>query len=140
MAACTVTTLIDAPLQLVWDCFTQPEHITQWNQADESWHCPNSVNDLREGGRFSATMAAKDGSTKFDFTGTYTLVEPLTKITYRLDDDRMVSVVFTVQQNGVLITETFETENVYSHERQRAGWQAILDSFGRHVMSQKIPT
>lgn len=30
---------IAAPLQKVWDYWTGPEHVTQWNQASDDWHC-----------------------------------------------------------------------------------------------------
>lgn len=33
----------------------------------------------------------------------------------------------------VLVQETFDAETQNSRERQRTGWQAILDNFGRHV-------
>jgi uncharacterized protein YndB with AHSA1/START domain len=35
----------------VWDKYTQPECITQWNFADQSWCCPSASNDLQVGGQ-----------------------------------------------------------------------------------------
>jgi uncharacterized protein YndB with AHSA1/START domain len=35
----------------VWDKYTQPECITQWNFADPSWCCPSASNDLQVGGQ-----------------------------------------------------------------------------------------
>jgi uncharacterized protein YndB with AHSA1/START domain len=134
----TVATTVPAPIDFVWKCFTQPEHITQWNQADKSWHCPQSVVDLQVGGRFCTTMAAKDGTTAFDFTGKYTQVEPPTTLAYTLDDGRTVRVTFTDTAAGVVVTEDFETEQVHSLEQQRVGWQAILDSFARYVVESEL--
>jgi uncharacterized protein YndB with AHSA1/START domain len=31
------------------------------------------------------------------------------------------------------VAESFEAENVYSHDMQRAGWQSILDNFKKYV-------
>ena len=37
------------------------------------------------------------------------------------------------QADGVLVKETFDTEDENTPELQRQGWQAILDNFGKHV-------
>ena len=92
--AITVTTDIDAPLDAVWTAWTAPEHITQWNQASPDWHCPKASNDLRPGGLFSSTMAARDGSFEFEFGGEHTAVVPHERIESRLGDGRTMQVVF----------------------------------------------
>jgi uncharacterized protein YndB with AHSA1/START domain len=81
-------------------------------------------------------MEAKDGSSGFDFEGTYTRVVPQKAIEFRMPDDREVQVEFIPRADGVLVKETFDTENENSPELQRDGWQAILDNFGRHVESK----
>ena len=93
----TVETVVKAPLNTVWDTWNNPEDIKQWNTAQEDWHTPRSTVDLREGGKFSARMEAKDGSMGFDFEGTYTRVEPNKLIEYRMDDDRQVTIEFVEQ-------------------------------------------
>ncbi len=47
----------------------------KWNQAIPEWHCPSAEVDLREGGKHSARMEARDGSMGFDFSGTYEEVD-----------------------------------------------------------------
>ena len=42
----TTKTTINCNLKKVWDYYTLPEHIVQWNFAEPSWHCPNAENDL----------------------------------------------------------------------------------------------
>ena len=74
MEPITVQATINAPIEIVWQMWTLPEHITQWCFASPDWHCPAATNDPRTGGKFSSTMAAKDGSFSFDFGGTYTNV------------------------------------------------------------------
>ena len=71
----TVEANFSVPVEKVWRSWTEPQHITQWNQASPDWHCPKATNDLREGGKFSSTMAARDGSMSFDFGGVHTKVE-----------------------------------------------------------------
>jgi uncharacterized protein YndB with AHSA1/START domain len=121
------------PLEKVWDYFTRPEHITKWCFASDDWHCPKADNDLRTGGTFSTTMASKDGSTQFDFGGTYSEVVPMKKYVYTLADGRKVTVKFDVLDDAVILTENFEPERQNSLEMQRSGWQAILENFKKHV-------
>lgn len=109
----------------------------KWNAASDDWHTTESKVDLREGGRFSSRMEAKDGSVGFDFSGTYTNVVDKRRIEYSLDDDRKVVVQFSIVEDGVKVEETFESESQYSLEHQREGWQSILDNFARYVESNK---
>ncbi len=129
----TVETAIKAKLNAVWDAWNNPADIKQWNAAQDDWHTTRSAVDLREGGKFSARMEAKDGSAGFDFEGTYTRVEPKKAIDYRMSDGRDVKVEFVERRDEVLVTETFDAETENTPELQRKGWQAILDNFGRHV-------
>ena len=71
----TIETIITAPIGKVWASWTKPEHIINWNFAADGWHCPKAENDLKPNGKFSSTMAAKDGSFSFDFCGTHTTIE-----------------------------------------------------------------
>lgn len=129
----TVETTVNAPVEKVWEYWNEPKHITQWCTATPEWHTPQAENDLRVGGKFSTTMAAKDGSISFDFAGEYTSVEPLKKIEYTLGDDRKVKISFTGEGDKTRIVETFDTEKTNPVEMQRGGWQAILDNFRAHV-------
>jgi uncharacterized protein YndB with AHSA1/START domain len=134
----TIETLVKADLNTVWAAWNNPEDIKQWNAASDDWHTTQSTVDLREGGKFSSRMEAKDGSAGFDFEGTYTRIVAQKIIEYRLGDDRDVKVEFAEGADGVLVRETFEAESQIDLERQRRGWQAILDNFARHVEAKDI--
>lgn len=129
----TVQSNINAPLDKVWECWTSPEHITKWNNASDDWHTPYAENDLRTGGKFKSTMAAKDGSMSFDFEGEYTLVENFKTINYIMADGRKVEVTFAEPASGVEVIESFDPETVNPEEMQRDGWQAILNNFKKYV-------
>ena len=131
----TVETAVKAPLSRVWDAWNNPEDIKQWNAASDDWHTPSASVDLREGGKFTARMEAKDGSEGFDFEGTYTRVVPRKLVEYRMSDGRAVSVEFKEEPGRVVVRETFDAETENAAEMQRQGWQAILDNFARHVES-----
>lgn len=132
----TVTAEVNAPAEKVWDCWTKPAHITQWNQASSDWHCPKAENDVRAGGRFSSTMAARDGSFSFDFGGIHDEVIHHKTIASTLDDGRKMQVSFEEKGGKILVTESFEAENINSLELQRDGWQAILNSFKKYTESR----
>ncbi len=129
----TVTTSVNVPVQKVWDYWSKPEHITKWCQASDDWHAPFAENDLKTGGKFKTTMAAKDGSFSFDFGGIYTNVQEHKHIEYKMDDGRGVEVTFAAKGNTTEITETFDPENMNSLEMQKSGWQAILDNFKKYT-------
>ena len=131
----TVKTLIQAPVDQVWNVWTEPEHIMQWNTASDDWHTPKATNDLREGGKFTARMESKDGTAGFDFGGTYTKVTPGRVIEYVMDDHRMVSITFETQEGATHITETFEAEDENPVEMQQQGWQSILNNFKKYAES-----
>lgn len=132
-----VETVINAPLTKVWDCWIDPDHIVQWNHASDDWHSPSAENDLRVGGHFKAVMAAKDGSTSFDFGGVYSNVVTHQLIEYTMSDTRNVRVTFEQLGNDVKVVKLFEAENMHSEELQIKGWQAILDNFKTHVEMNK---
>lgn len=133
MAPLTVATTINAPIDTVWRLWTEPAHITQWCHASDDWEAPHAENDLIVGAQFTTTMAAKDGSTKFDFSGTYTQIVPHQRIAYTMADSRKVSIEFVTSESGVTVTEMFDPEHENSLDLQRSGWQAILDNFKKHV-------
>lgn len=124
---------ISAPRDTVWQCYTDPQHIMQWNHASDDWHSPRSVQDLRVGGRFSTRMEARDGSEGFDFEGTYTDVALNERIAYTMDDGRAVTTTFTDNGGITEVTTAFDPESANPRDMQRAGWQAILDNFKKYV-------
>lgn len=132
-AVFTIGTTIKASISKVWDYWTGPEHIKNWCHASDIWHVPYADNDLREGGKFTTTMAAKDGSMSFDFAGIYTTINEHQLIKYTLNDDRKVSIRFNGQDSETEVVETFEAEDTHSTEMQKSGWQTILDNFKNYV-------
>lgn len=128
----TIHTTVLAPKQKAWEHYTQPEHITQWNFADPSWHCPFASNDLSVGGRYVARMEAKDGSFGFDFDAVYTAVEPSESFTYEFGG-RLATVSFRTISDGTQVTVTFDPETENPIELQRSGWQAILNNFKKYT-------
>lgn len=125
----TIDATVAAEPTTVWQYWTQPEHITQWNFAAEDWHCPSASNDVQVGGKLISRMEAKDGSFGFDFEATYEAVDAPHLLTYVLDDGRKVCTRFEAVAGGTKITTEFEPEKENPVDLQRHGWQAILNNF-----------
>ena len=131
-----VATKVRAPVDEVWRAYTTPEDIMVWNTASPDWHTTSATVDLRPGGKFSSRMEAKDGSFGFDFAGEYTKIVPHRLIEYAFGG-RDARVAFEETADGVAVEVAFDGEPTHSEEQQRGGWQAILESFARHVEAKR---
>ena len=120
-------------IQLAWEAWTKPEHVVNWTFASPDWHSPQANSDLKEGGRFLTRMEAKDGSTGFDFEGTFLQVKEPFLLEYRMDDGREALITFESSPDGTLVSETFDPEDIHPPEMQKQGWQAIMDNFIRYT-------
>jgi len=132
-ATISVHTKVNVPVEKVWQYWNEPQHITKWCQASDDWHAPHAQNDLKVGGEFKTTMAAKDGSFSFDFGGKYDVVEQNKLIKYTLEDGRKVSITFQDEEGSTNVLEKFDPEQTHSAEMQQQGWQAILNNFKNYV-------
>jgi uncharacterized protein YndB with AHSA1/START domain len=70
-----ITRQFEAPIALVFDVLTKPEHVTKWFFDRELEEC--SI-DLRVGGNYRFVFVTDDG-TEMTFHGTYLEVEPPTR-------------------------------------------------------------
>ncbi len=133
MKLVTVQSTINENVSLVWEYWTTPEHIVNWNFASPDWCCPSAEHNLIVGGKLKYRMAAKDGSMAFDYTATFTKLKTNELIEYVLDDGRKVSILFQANEGNTEIVETFEVEDENSIDLQKQGWQAILDNFKNYI-------
>lgn len=131
----TISALVNAPVEKVWNCWTNPEHITKWNFAIETWQCPTASNDLKVGGKYIARMEAKDGSFGFNFEAIYNTVIDKQELTYTMTDGRKATTIFVDNGSETSVTTTFDAESENPVEMQQQGWQAILDNFKKYVES-----
>ncbi len=129
----TIETTIAAGVEKVWEYYNKPEHITKWNFAIDTWHCPSATNDLRVGGKLVSRMEAKDGSIGFDFEATYDKLVDYRRICYTIADGRQVEIEFTESDGKTSIFTAFEAESENPVEMQKGGWQAILDNFKKYT-------
>ena len=123
-----------ASMDLVWECFTDRDHIEEWYFASEDWHCPNAENNFEVGGKFNYRMEAKQGGFGFNFSGVFDEIIPHKVIKYYLDDGRKVAVNFENEEgNTVKLMQVFQPEKENPVDLQRNGWYAILNNFKKYV-------
>ena len=130
-----ITASIIAPIEKVWDKWTNPEHITKWNFAVDEWQCPRAENDLKVGGKYFARMEAKDGSFGFDFEAIYNVVKQNQELTYTMTDGRKATTIFESNGSETIVITTFDAESENPVEMQQQGWQAILNNNKKYADS-----
>jgi uncharacterized protein YndB with AHSA1/START domain len=74
----SITKVIDAPAQLVWDAWTNPDHVIQW-WAPLGMKIEVMEHDFKVGGKWKYTMPMPDGNL-FVSEGKYLEIVPLKKI------------------------------------------------------------
>lgn len=129
-----IYTEISANRMRVWNCYTNPIHIVNWNFASEDWCCPKAENDLKVGGVYKARMEAKDGSFGFDFEAVYKELNYLESFIYGFEG-RNIEVRFEKKGNMTKVIIEFDPESENPIEMQKNGWQSILNNFKKYVES-----
>lgn len=78
-----VTRIIDAPVELVWKAWTEPEHVMRW-WGPKYYTSPTCKIDLREGGKFIFCMRApKDQGGQDMYTaGVYQKIVPMERLEF----------------------------------------------------------
>ena len=70
-----VTRLFDAPRRLVFEAYTNPEHLPHWMLGPEGWTMPVCEVDLRPGGAWHFVWRRADG-TEMAMRGVYQEIVP----------------------------------------------------------------
>src|ERR1700690_4072823 len=78
-----VTRIIDAPLQMVWKAWTEPEQVRRW-WGPKNYISPICKIDLREGGRFIFSMRAPEeqGGQDSYTSGIYKKIVPMERLEF----------------------------------------------------------
>ena len=79
--AVVIERTFDAPVDLIWQMWTQPKHFKNW-YGPQGFSVPVADMDLRVGGRRLVCMASPDGSMKMWTTGEYTEIVPNKRLVY----------------------------------------------------------
>ena len=79
--AVVIERVFDAPVDLIWQLWTQPEHFKKW-YGPKGFTVPVAEMDVRVGGKRLICMESPDGSMKMWTTGEYTEIVPNERIVY----------------------------------------------------------
>lgn len=141
-----ITREFDAPMALMFDVLTKPEHVRRWGATppDEMTEC--SI-DLRVGGAYRSSFVTGDG-TVFSFHGTYLEVEPPTRTvqTWHFNCWPDVEAVETMQLHEADSVTTFTWSMAFAdqvgrdHMREFDGQQDSLDAIEDILRSLLDPT
>ncbi len=133
-----IDAVVTGDIHKIWDLWTNPEHVVNWNFASDEWYCPRAISDFEIGGKLNYRMEAKDGSFGFDFEAIFDDIQQLKKVSYNMLDGRNATTLFEDLGNGTAsITTHFDPEGVNPIEMQKFGWQAILNNFKKYAESHQ---
>jgi len=79
--AVVIERTFDAPADLIWQMWTQPEHFQKW-YGPKGFTVPVAEIDVRVGGKRLICMASPDGSMKMWTTGEHVDVSPIKRLVY----------------------------------------------------------
>lgn len=71
----TAMRAVDAPRQLVWEAWTNPQHVPHWMTGPEGWTMPVCEIDLRPGGEWHFVWR-KLGGSEMEMRGVYREIVP----------------------------------------------------------------
>ncbi len=140
-----LTREFDAPIQLVFDVLTKPEHVNKWFAPYEEKMKVCSI-DLRVGGDYHFVMVTDDG-TECSFRGTFLEVEPPTRTveTWTFEGWPGVEAVETVdlhEADGVTRlthTLTFRDKAGRDHMNKTDGLESSYDNVAELLRSLLDP-
>jgi uncharacterized protein YndB with AHSA1/START domain len=159
-AELVVSRVFDAPPELVWRAWTNPEHLKRW-WGPRDFTAPVCKIDLKVGGRYHWCMRAPDGK-DFWTTGVYREIVPLKRLVY-VDSfadaagnavppsvygftedwpaEQLVTVTFAPEGNGTRMTLRHAGLPGGMHrEMAGAGWSQSFDKLAATLSpASKIP-
>src|SRR5687768_9701738 len=75
-----ITRIFDAPRELVWKAWTEPEHFKRW-WGPKEYTCPFCEMDLRVGGKYLNCMRSPEGQ-EYWSTGVYREIIPMERLVF----------------------------------------------------------
>lgn len=128
----------DAPLRLVWEAWSKPEHVQRWF-TPAPLTTPKCEIDFRTGGRFYLVMNMNGVDMPMD--AKYDEVTPQSRIAFSGEIHGGVLVQTVVSFSEKDGKTTLDVHQTYSKESDATrgapmGWKATLDQLGAFVKSR----
>lgn len=112
--------VFDAPIRLVFDAYTKPEHLSKWLLGPDGWTMPVCEMDLRPGGTWRWRWAKSDGQT-LEMTGRILEVAPPTRLVMTENwgppwPETTNDITFTALGNQTLVTCIIRSRDAKSRD------------------------
>ena len=139
----TITRVLDAPRDLVFQVWTRPEHLVRW-WGPSGFTLPQCKMDLRPGGAFHYIMRSGEG-TDHRLRGVFREINPPERLvlTWAWEDENgnlghetLVTVTMTEQGAKTKLTlHQAVFESVTSRDAHNQGWTGSLERLAAYVES-----
>lgn len=144
---------IDAPVRLVWDALTRPEHLKEWYMPREWGRVTRAEMDPRPGGVFSIDITTPDGK-EFPNLGCYLDAVPMQRLVwtsmlfpgYRpaVFDDVPITAIVTLESVGTgtrYVFTALHRDAADLEKNKTSGWlqgtEIAFDQLVAHIQAMK---
>ena len=132
-----ITRVVNAPRELVFECMTDPAHLTRfWGPVGMHTPIDKISVDLRIGGVFEAVMVNEATGEEYPSRGVYTEIDPPETLAWREPDIGMITTSTFVDlgdgRTEVRIHQTNVPEMFATPESQ-AGFNSSIDRFEQYL-------
>jgi uncharacterized protein YndB with AHSA1/START domain len=135
----TYTRVHDAPPELLFDCMTQPAHLTRfWGPTGTTTPIDGIVVDLRPGGAFETTMVSDSDGSTYSMRARYVEVRRPDRLAW-VEGEMRTTITFTPLSDGRTEVVTHQTNVPEPHltPAARAGFQTSLDRLDAYLATIK---
>jgi uncharacterized protein YndB with AHSA1/START domain len=129
----------DAPRELLFDCMTQPEHLTHfWGPAGTTTPVDGITVDLRPGGVFETVMVSVSDGSRYPMRAVYVEVQRPGRLVWSEPDvagGMTTTITFTDLGDGrtEVVTHQTNVPEMYRSAEAQAGFATSLDRFAAYV-------
>ena len=131
-----ITRMFDAPRELVFECWTEPQHLQRWQGAPRGFTVTSSESDVRPGGFFRICMRSPEGVDNW-LEGGYREISKPQRLVFThvwLDANRkpgketLVTITLAERDGKTELTlRQTGFASVESRDGHKVGWNSALD-------------
>ena len=135
-----LTRIYDAPRELVFDCMTDPAHLTHfWGPVGVSTPIENITVDLRVGGVFETVMVNDDNGERYPSSGVYTEIDRPSVLAWQEPGGMVSRSTFTDLGNDRTEVRIHQTgvPAMFRTPEAQAGMASSFDRFADYLSRQQ---
>jgi len=143
------TRVVGAPRRLVWEAWTNPEHLPHWMIGPEGWTMPVCEIDLRPGGSWHFVWRQYDGA-QMEMRGVYREIDPPERLVNTESwggdwAETLNTLVLTEEDGKTTMTCTLLYPSKEARDRalgtgMKEGWSQSYDRLDRYLPTMAIGT